>query len=219
MDLESLTMGDNRPILIAADLEGVFLPEIWIAVAEATGIERLRVTTRDISDYAELMALRMDVLREHGLGMDAIETVIGTMDPLPGAVDFLNWVRDQAPFVILTDSFYQFVNPFIAKLNYPTVFAHQLFVDPDNRLDDYELRAADSKRQAMRAFHDLGFRTMAFGDSFNDVTMLAEADYGVFYRPPANVIDVFPEYPVTHDYEELKTLIREFQGENARVAA
>jgi len=212
-------MDDHRPTLIVADLEGVFLPEIWIAVAEATGIERLRLTTRDMSDYAELMALRMDVLREHGLGLDAIEAVIATMDPLPGAVDFLNWVREQAPFVILTDSFYQFVNPFVPKLNHPTIFAHQLFVDHDNMLSGYELRAADSKRQAMRAFRDLGFRTMAFGDSFNDITMLAEADNGVFYRPPANVTKIHPGYPVTHDYEGLKMLIREFQGEDERVMA
>ena len=204
-------MSDRRPTLIAADLEGVFLPEVWIAVAEATGIDRLRLTTRDVSDYAELMAIRMQILREIDFGLRDIQAVIETMSPLPGAVEFLDWVRGRSPMVILTDSFYEFVNPFIAKLNYPTIFAHGLITDEDNMLTGYELRIEDSKRRAMEAFHELGFRTLAFGDSFNDVSMLDAADVGVFFHPPANVTDIYPDHPVAWDYDELKAMIVEFQ--------
>jgi phosphoserine/homoserine phosphotransferase len=206
-------MSDRRPTLIAADLEGVFLPEVWIAVAEATGIDRLRLTTRDVSDYAELMAIRMQILREIDFGLDDIQAVIETMVPLPGAVAFLDWVRARAPMVILTDSFYEFVNPFMAKLNYPTVFAHRLITDEANMLTGYELRIEDSKRRAMESFSELGFRTLAFGDSFNDISMLEAADQGVFFRPPANVTEIHPDYPVAWDYEEIKGMIVEFQEE------
>ena len=204
-------MNDRRPTLIAADLEGVFLPEVWIAVADATGIDRLRLTTRDVSDYAELMAIRMRILREIDFGLRDIQAVIETMAPLPGAVGFLDWVRNRSPMIILTDSFYEFVNPFMAKLNYPTIFAHRLITDDAGLLSGYELRVEESKRRAIESFRALGFRTLAFGDSFNDITMLDAADQGVFFHPPANVTERYPNHPVAWDYEELKGMIVEFQ--------
>lgn len=196
--------------LVAADLEGVFLPEIWIAVAEQTGIADLRKTTRDISNYDELMAYRIDILARHRLTLTAIQQVIATMEPLPGAREFIEWIRARTQFVILTDSFYEFVTPFLPKLGYPTIFAHQLIADEQQMLRGYRLRVPDSKRKAIQAFNDLGFRTMAFGDSYNDTTMLGAAEYGVLYRPPQNVIADFPQYAVTTDYGELRDHITNF---------
>ena len=202
----------HKPSLIAADFEGVFIPEIWIAVAEKTGISDLRVTTRDIADYAELMAFRMDILDKHNLRLPDIQAVIGEMEPLSGAHEFCGWIRRRSQFIVLTDSFYQFVQPFLPKLDWPTIFAHQLFVDDDQRIIGYELRVPDSKRRAIEAFRAVGFRTMAFGDSYNDTTMLTAADRGALFRPPANVIEAFPQFPVTTDYGELRVLLADFLG-------
>ena len=199
----------NAP-LVAADLEGVFLPEIWIAVAERTGIQELRKTTRDIADYDALMAYRIDILDRHGLTLDAIQAVIAEMEPLPGARALVDWIRARTQFVILTDSFYDFVEPFLPKLGYPTIFAHQLLVDEQRMIRGYRLRVHDSKRKAVEAFGALGFRTMAFGDSYNDTTMLGAADRGVLFRPPQNVVDEFPQYVVTTDYDALRTQISRF---------
>ena len=199
----------NAP-LVAADLEGVFLPEIWIAVAERTGIQELRKTTRDIADYDTLMAYRMDILDRHGLTLDAIQAVIAEMEPLPGARALVDWIRARTQFVILTDSFYDFVQPFMPKLGYPTIFAHQLLVDDRRMIRGYRLRVKDSKRKAVEAFNALGFRTMAFGDSYNDTTMLGAADRGVLFRPPQNVVDEFPQFPVTNDYDALRAQISRF---------
>ncbi len=203
-------MLNHQATLIAADLEGVFLPEVWIAVAEATGVEQLQLTTRDIADYSELMQLRMEILREHGLTLGDIQAVIAGLDPLPGAVDFMDWVRRQSRLIVLTDSFYQFLEPFMPKLRYPTIFAHQLVVDDDNMIVDYRLRVPDSKRVAMESFHTLGFRTMAFGDSFNDTSMLKAANVGVFFRPPESVAERFPDFAVTHTYAALRGEIEAF---------
>ena len=203
-------MKRDRPALIAADLEGVFWPEIWIAVAEKLGIEQLRLTTRDISDYDELMQLRMQILRENGLRLADIQAIIAGMDPLPGAASFLAWLRNRAQLIILTDSFYQFVIPFLPKLNFPTVFAHQLHMDDKGELVGYQLRVDDSKRMAIESFRNLGFRTMSFGDSYNDTSMLAASDVGVLYRPPAIVVEQFPQFAVATDYDRLEELIATF---------
>lgn len=208
--------GQNAP-LIAADLEGVFLPEIWIAVADTTGIADLRKTTRDIADYDQLMAYRIDILDREGLTLADIQNVIAGMAPLPGAREFIDWIRERSQFVILTDSFYEFVTPFLPKLGFPTVFAHQLVADEAGMLRGYRLRVADSKRKAINAFNDLGFRTMAFGDSYNDTTMLGAAEYGVLYRPPQNVIVDFPQYAVTTDYDQLREHITRFLGATVTV--
>lgn len=198
------------PCLIAADLEGVFIPEIWIAVAERTGLPELRRTTRDEPDYSRLMQGRMQILRREGLTLADIQATIASMDPLPGAVEFLTWARTQAQLVIITDSFYEFVTPFLPKLHYPTLFAHRLVVDDAGMLTDFQLRLEDGKRRAVMAFRDLGFRTVAVGDSYNDTRMLAAAHQGILFRPPANVAAEFPSFPVVKDYDKLKAVIGRF---------
>ncbi len=199
-----------RPTLIASDLEGVFLPEIWIAVAEKTGIQQLSLTTRDVANYDELMQMRIRLLAEHGLTLQHIHEVIGTLEPLPGAAAMIRWIQERTRLIILTDSFYEFVAPLLGKLGYPTIFAHSLQVDHAQMIVGYQLRTDHGKRRAVRAFSDLGFRTMAFGDSYNDTAMLAEAEIGALYCPPANVIADFPHFPVANDYAQLRGLIEKF---------
>ncbi len=196
-----------KPLIVATDLEGVLVPEIWIAVAEKTGIERLRLTTRDISDYDRLMNGRLQILREHRLSLADIQGVIETIDPLPGASEFLAWVRAHTQVVILSDTFYEFAAPLMVKLGYPTLFCNALEVDGERKITGYRLRQADGKRQAVAALRGLDFRVLSMGDSYNDTTMLGEADIGILFRPPANVVAEFPQFPVTHEYRELQTYI------------
>jgi phosphoserine/homoserine phosphotransferase len=200
------------PPLLATDLEGILLPEIWIAVAERTGIEQLRLTTRDIDDYDKLMGLRLETLRKHGLGIRDIQSVIADMDILPGAAEFLAWVKPRVPLIIITDSFYELLVPFLPKLRYTTIFAHTLAVDEQGMLTGYRLRTTDGKRKALAAFRELGFRTMAVGDSYNDIQMLMAADYGVLYHPPANVVADYPQLTVTQGYAMLQDEIEQFIG-------
>ncbi len=194
----------RRPIIIATDLEGVLVPEIWIAVAETTGIAKLRLTTRDIPDYDELMQGRLHILREHGLSLTAIQQVIATIRPLPGASEYLAWVRAHAQCIILSDTFYEFAAPLMKQLDYPTLFCHTLEVDHNQMLTGYQLRQADSKRQAVQALQALGFRIIAVGDSYNDTAMLQAADVGILFRAPSNVVAEFPQFPVLHEYDELQ---------------
>jgi phosphoserine / homoserine phosphotransferase len=188
--------------LACLDLEGVLVPEIWIRVAESTGIEALRLTTRDIADYDELMGHRLSVLKEHGVTLSAIQSVIAQMGPMTGAADFLDRLRRHFQVVILSDTFYEFAMPLMAQLGYPTLLCHRLRVR-DDRVVGYTLRQPDSKRAAVRAFHGLNFQVVAAGDSYNDTAMLAEADAGILFRPPANVVSEFPQFPVASDYSEL----------------
>jgi len=190
------------------DLEGVLVPEIWINFAERTGIEELRLTTRDVPDYDVLMTRRLEILRENDLGLSDIQKVIGGMSPLPGAGEFLDWLRERAQVVILSDTFYQFAAPLMRQLGWPTLFCHRLETSEGGRVSNYHLRQKDGKRQAVRAFHQLNFRVIAAGDSYNDTTMLSEADAGILFRPPDNVIEEFPQFPVARDYDELRS---EFQ--------
>lgn len=185
------------------DLEGVLIPEVWIAVAEATGIEDLRRTTRDEPDYDVLMRYRLDLLERHGLGLREIQRVIGTLDPMPGAVEMVDWLREHFQLIILSDTFYEFGMPFMAKLGHPTLLCHRLRIE-ENRIVDYALRMPDQKREAVRRFHELNFQVIAAGDSYNDTSMLGEADAGILFRPPANVIAEFPQFPVTRTYDELR---------------
>nr|WP_300151981.1 bifunctional phosphoserine phosphatase/homoserine phosphotransferase ThrH [Propionicimonas sp.] len=189
--------------LACLDLEGVLVPEIWIRVAERTGIDDLRLTTRDISDYDELMRHRLRVLDAHGIGLSRIQEVIAEMGPMPGAAGFLDWLRARFQVVILSDTFYEFAMPLMAQLGHPTLLCHRLQVS-DDRLVGYTLRQPDSKRAAVRAFHHLNYRVVATGDSYNDVAMLAEADAGILFRPPANVVAEFPRFPVVTDYDGLR---------------
>jgi phosphoserine/homoserine phosphotransferase len=191
-------------IVACLDLEGVLVPEIWINVAERTGIAELRRTTRDEPDYDVLMQGRIRILADHGLGIRDIQQVIAGMEPLPGAKECLAWLRERYQVVILSDTFYQFAKPLMKQLGEPTLFCHDLEVDAAGRVTGYRLRQEDAKRRAVQALRGLQFTTIAAGDSYNDTAMLAEADAGILYRPPENVVREFPQFPVTRSYEELR---------------
>jgi len=193
--------------IVCSDLEGVFIPEIWINVAEKTGIEELRLTTRDISDYDVLMKRRLTILKENNLTIHDIQSVIATMDPLDGALDFLNWLRENTQIIIVSDTFEQFAGPVMEKLGWPTLFCHTLSIGPGGMITGYNLRQEDAKRNAVIGLKNLFYRIIAMGDSYNDVNMLQEADNGILFRPPENVENEFPELPATHSYEELRGLI------------
>ena len=188
--------------IVTLDLEGVLIPEIWIAVAERTGIDGLLRTTRDDPDYDVLMRYRLGLLAEHGLTMSLIEDVIAGLVPLPGAHDFLAKLRARTQLIILSDTFEQFARPFMRQLDWPTVFCHRLVVT-DDRIVDYRLRQPDQKRKSVQAFHGLNYRVIAAGDSYNDTTMLGEADAGFLFHAPANVIAEFPQFPALDSYDEL----------------
>jgi phosphoserine/homoserine phosphotransferase len=193
-----------QPTVACLDLEGVLVPEIWINVAERTGIAALRRTTRDEPDYDKLMRGRIAILDEHRLGLRDIQDVIGTMQPLDGAADFLEWLRSRTQVIILSDTFGEFAQPLMRTLGWPTLFCNSLEVEPSSRIAGYRLRIADGKRRAVEALRAIAFRTVAAGDSYNDTTMLAAADAGILFRPPANVVADFPQFPVTTTYAELR---------------
>ena len=186
------------------DLEGTLVPEIWINFAERTGIEELFATTREVPDYDELMTMRLKVLEEKGLKLPQIHEVIAEMKPMDGAVEFLDWLQAEMQVVILSDTFYEFAAPLMKQLGYPTLFCHNLKVEADGTISDYQLRMPDQKREAVKRFHEINFNTIAAGDSYNDTTMLSEADHGILYCPPQHVIDEFPQYPVTTNYVEMR---------------
>ncbi len=190
--------------LACLDLEGVLIPEVWVHFAERTGIEALRATTRDIPDYDELMTMRLGILKERGLGIRDIQSVIDGMDPLPGAAEALDWLRPRFQVVILSDTFYEFAEPFMRKLGWPTLLCHRLEIDAQGMIVDYKIRQPDPKRASVKAFHSLNYRVIATGDSYNDTSMLAEADAGILFRPPPNVIEEFPQFPVAREYPELQ---------------
>jgi len=193
--------------LVCLDLEGVLIPEIWIAFAEKTGIESLRATTRDIPDYDVLMKQRLRILDENKLGLHEIQQVIHEMEPLPGAVEFVEWVRSEFQLIILSDTFYEFAKPFMQKLGWPTLFCHKLEVDSTGKVTNYKLRQKDPKRQSIRSFHALNYKCIAAGDSYNDTTMLGEADIGFLFDAPQNVIDEFPQFTAVNGYDALKEQI------------
>jgi phosphoserine/homoserine phosphotransferase len=186
------------------DLEGVLIPEIWIAFAEVTGIPELRATTRDIPDYDQLMRRRLDLLARHNLGLQEIQEVIATLKPLPGAAEFLDWLRERFQVVILSDTFYEFSQPLMRQLGFPTLLCHRLEIDEAGRVAGYRLRQPNPKRQAVLALQTLYYRVIAAGDSYNDTTMLAEADAGILFSAPANVVAEFPQFPAVETYAELK---------------
>jgi len=193
--------------IVCLDLEGVLVPEIWINFAERTGIEELRATTRDIPDYDVLMRQRLKILDEHNLGMPDIQAVIDEMGPMDGAKDFIAWLNERFQVVILSDTFYEFAEPLMRQLDWPTLFCHKLEVNEAGRVTDYKLRMPNHKQAAVEHFHDLKFHVIAAGDSYNDTNMLGEADQGILFKAPDNVIKEFPQFPVTHTYEELKEQI------------
>ena len=193
--------------IVTLDMEGVLTPEIWIAVAEKTGIPELRRTTRDEPDYDKLMRGRLAILDQHGLKLSDIQSVIGTLAPLPGAKEFLDELRTFVQVVILSDTFEQFAAPLLRRLNFPTLLCHKLIVE-DDHITGYQLRIREQKREAVAAFKAMNYNVIAGGDSFNDTAMLAEADRGILFHAPANVIEQFPQFPAVDTYAEFMALIK-----------
>jgi len=191
-------------MIACLDLEGVLLPEIWIAFAEETGIKELKLTTRDIPDYDKLMQGRLNILEKNNLKLIDIENVIKKLSPLEGAIDFLNWLKSEFQVIILSDTFYQFAGPLMKSLDYPTLFCHELTINKKGSITGYKLRQKDGKTKAVSALKKLNFRVIAAGDSYNDTGMLQEADAGILFCPPENVVKEFPQFPVSRNYEEFK---------------
>jgi len=196
-------------MLACLDLEGVLLPEIWIKFAEKTGIEELKLTTRDIPDYDELMQGRLSILREKNLKIQDIQDVIATLSPLDGAIDFLNWLKSEFQVIILSDTFYQFAGPLMKQLAYPTLFCHNLIIDDKGVIIDYKLRQKDQKTKAVKALQSLNLKVISAGDSYNDTGMLKQADAGILFCPPQRVIEEFPQFPVATNYDEFQQLFSE----------
>lgn len=190
--------------LACLDLEGVLIPEIWIEFANKTGIEELKATTRDIPDYDVLMKQRLQILADNNLRLDDIQEVIAALSPLEGAKEFIDWLRERFQVIILSDTFYEFAQPLMRQLGFPTLFCHKLEVNDEGYIIDYKLRQVDPKRQSIRSFQLLNYRCIAAGDSYNDTTMLKQAESGILFKSPKNVIEEFPQFPAVHEYEELK---------------
>jgi len=198
--------------ILCADLEGIFVPEIWINVAEKTGIEELRLTTRDVLDYDELMRGRLEILKRKGLGIGDIQKVIQSMEPLDGAEEFLKWVRDRLQFILVSDTFVEFADPLLKKLNRPTLFCNSLVIDSNGMIVDYQLRQRDGKRHVIKALQSLDYKVIAVGDSYNDITMLTEADKGILFRPPDKIKREFQNFPVIQIYDEFKDELSGYLG-------
>ena len=194
--------------IVCCDLEGVFVPEIWINVAERTGIEELRLTTRDISNYNVLMKRRLKILDREHLKISDIQKVIATISPLEGAIEFIGWLRSVTQVIIVSDTFVQFAGPLMEKLGWPTLFCNSLTIGPDGAIFNYNLRQKDGKKKTVISLKSLNYEIIAVGDSYNDIAMLKKADCGILFRPPENVKSEFPEFPVTCNYEEIKKLIQ-----------
>ncbi len=198
--------------IVCFDLEGVFTPEVWIAVSKATGIDELKLTTRDISDYDVLMNNRIAILKKNKITINDIQGIISNMDLLPGAKEFLDYIRTISQVVIVTDSFSEFVMPFMKKLGFPVCFCHNLEIDGEGIITNYKIRINEMKKKTVLALKKLNYEVIAVGDSYNDVSMLLEAKLGILFRPPKNVVDQFPELPVVNEYNELKDLISKYLG-------
>lgn len=196
--------------IICSDLEGVFVPEVWINVSEKTGIPELRRTTRDEPDYNKLMRYRMKILDEHGLKLRDIQEIIAQIRPLPGALGFIAWLKERTQLIVVSDTFIQFADPLMKQLGRPTLFCHTLVMDETDRIIDYKLRQPDPKRKTVEALQSLTYQVIAMGDSYNDISMLKQADKGILFRPPANVVADYPQFPVAEDYENLKDILKEF---------
>ena len=191
-------------MLACLDLEGVLLPEIWIKFAEKTGIEELKLTTRDIPDYDQLMKNRLEILKQNNLKLKDIQNVINTLSPLDGSYEFLSWLKSEFQVIILSDTFYEFAQPLMQQLDFPTLFCHKLVTNSSGDIVNYKLRQKDQKTKAVKALQGLNFQVISAGDSYNDVGMLQQADAGILFNPPASVVDEFPQFPVAKDYKDFK---------------
>jgi phosphoserine / homoserine phosphotransferase len=196
--------------VVCSDLEGVFVPEVWINVADKTGIKELRLTTRDISDYDVLMKGRIKILKEHGLTLKDIQNVIAQIRPLDGALEFLAWMKERTQLIVVSDTFLQFADPLMKQLGRPTLFCHSLVIDENNMIIDYQLRQKDPKRKTVEALQSMNYKVISFGDSYNDCSMLSQAEVGILFNPPDNVVKDYPQFPVTHNYEEIKKLLEKY---------
>ncbi|MBF0199380.1 MAG: bifunctional phosphoserine phosphatase/homoserine phosphotransferase ThrH [Planctomycetes bacterium] len=199
------------------DMEGVFLPEIWIEVSKITGIKELALTTRDVQDYDELMLGRLRLLDQHGITIDKIQEVISTIKPVEGAREFLDWAKSQCQLIVLSDTFYEFAKPLMPALGWPTLFCHNLTLAPSGRIENYNIRIKDPKRRAVLSFRDLNFRTFACGDSYNDVSMIQEADHGCFFRAPENVLADYPNYSGYTSFDELREVLTGLISSNSEL--
>lgn len=196
--------------VICSDLEGVFVPEVWVNVAKKTGIDKLKLTTRDIQNYDELMKYRIKILEEESLTLKDIQNVIAQIKPLDGALEFLEWLKVLARIVIVSDTFVEFADPLMAQLNRPMLLCHSLVTDQNDMIRDYKIRQPDPKRKTVEAFQSLKYKVLAFGDSYNDISMLQQAEVGILYCPPDNVVKDYPEFPVARNYSELKAIIEKY---------
>lgn len=193
--------------VVCLDLEGVLIPEIWINIALKTGITELKITTRDEPNYDKLMTRRLKILKENQITLPKIQQIISTMDPLNGATEFINWLRNHTQFVIVTDSFKEFAKPLLFKLGSPFAFCHSLKVNDAGIIINYTLRIKDMKKVTLQKFKEMNYKSIAIGDSYNDIDMLKTADHGILFRPPVNVEEEYPEFPSLKEYEDLKQSI------------
>ena len=198
--------------ILLFDLEGVFTPEVWINVALSTGIDELKVTTRDEPDYNKLMKRRLKILKENNITLKDIQEIIAGMELLPGAKEFMEWVRSVAQVIVVTDSYVEFATPLLEKLGYPTCFCHNLETNGNGIITDYKLRINDMKKETVKALKQMNYDVIAAGDSYNDVAMLLEADHGILFRPPDKVAEEFPQFPVVKDYSEFKKIVTNHLG-------
>ena len=193
--------------IICCDLEGVLVPEVWINVARWTGIDELKLTTRDINDYNALMTRRLEILKQHGITIKDIQKVISLLELMPGALDFVNWLHGKAQLIVVSDTFREFADPLLEKMGWPVLFCHHLTIDRDGNITDFNLRQSDAKKKVVEAMQNLNFKVIAIGDSYNDVSMLRKAEYGILYQPPQNVIDDHGDLKVVNSYSQLKNII------------
>jgi len=194
-------------MIACLDLEGVLLPEIWIKFSEKSGIDELKLTTRDIPNYSKLMQTRLQILQAHNLKINDIQDVINTLEPLEGAKEFLSWLKSEFQVIILSDTFYEFSGPLMKQLDYPTLFCHQLVIDDKGSIIDFHLRQEDQKTKAVKALQGLNFKVISAGDSYNDTGMLQQADSGILFCPPESVIKEFPQFPIANNYKDFKALL------------
>jgi len=193
--------------ILCSDLEGVLVPEVWINVARWTGIDELKLTTRDISDYNALMKRRLEILKQHSITINDIQKVISLLELMPGALDFINWLHGRVQMVVVSDTFREFADPLLQKMGWPVLFCHHLTIDKEGNITDFNLRQTDAKKKVVEALQGLNFKVIAIGDSYNDISMLRQAEFGILYKPPQNVIDDNPDIKYINSYSQLKHLV------------
>jgi phosphoserine/homoserine phosphotransferase len=193
--------------IVCCDLEGVLVPEVWINVSRWTGIDELKLTTRDINDYNALMIRRLEILHQHGITINDIQKVISLLELMPGAMDFINWLHGRTQLIVVSDTFREFADPLLEKIGWPFLFCHHLTIDKDGNITNFHLRQPEAKMKVVEAFQNLNYQVIAIGDSYNDVTMLRKAELGVLFKPPQNVINDNPDLKVVNSYNQLKNIV------------